>query len=161
MMPMQMSGHGCSLLTEWEGFKTSAYIDVAGVLTIGVGHALTAAEKDAGALNINGAPVPYTSGITRDQVQALLACDLVKFESALNDAIATDLKQNQFDALVAFCYNIGIGGFRSSSALKDINNNNLDAVPDDLRKWDRVHGAVVQGLVNRRENEVKLWLGQI
>lgn len=160
-MPMRMSDRGCSLLTEWEGFRSTAYTDVAGVLTIGVGHALTPAEKSCGALNINGTSVPYANGLTRDQVQALLACDLMKYESALNDAIATDLDQNQFDALVAFCFNIGINGFQGSSALKNINNNNLGAVPDDLRKWNKINDVVAQGLVNRRENEVKLWLGHI
>jgi len=158
---MQMSDHGRGLLTQWEGFENKAYDDGVGVLTIGVGHALTSDEKSSGMLNINGSQVPYAGGISNDQVQALLACDLHKYEAALNDAIAVDLSQNQFDALVSFCFNIGINGFQSSSALKDVNNSTLDAVPDDLRKWEKAGGVFNQGLANRRENEIKLWLGQI
>ncbi|WP_168790601.1 lysozyme [Paraburkholderia aromaticivorans] len=158
---MQMSDHGRDLLTQWEGFKTHAYNDIVGVATIGVGHALTPTEKSAGALDIDGTSVPYAGGISEDQVKALLGCDLHRYESALNDAIAVDLAQNQFDALVSFCYNIGINGFQGSSVLKDVNNSNFDAVPDDLNLWNKAGGQVSQGLVNRRANEVSLWLGQI
>jgi lysozyme len=160
-MSMQMSDHGLSLLTQWEGFRTQVYDDGVGVATIGVGHALTAAEKAAGALDIGGTPVPYAGGLSSDQVQALLASDLQVYENALNDAVTATLKQNQFDALVSFCFNIGVNGFRSSSALRDLNQGSLDAVPDDLRKWDKAGGVFNQGLANRRENEVRLWLGQL
>lgn len=160
-MPMQMSNRGRGLLTQWEGIRTKAYDDGAGVLTIGVGHALSSAEKNAGVLNISGTSVPYASGITEEQVQALLACDLQKCEAALNAAIAPDLNQNQFDALVSFCFNIGINGFQRSTVLKDINNDNLGSVPNGLRMWEKAGGVFNQGLANRRENEIKLWLGQI
>ena len=160
-MSMQMSDHGRGLLTQWEGFITKPYDDGVGVLTIGVGHALTPDEKSSGMLSINGSQVPYAGGISNDQVQALLASDLHKYEDALNDSIAVDLTQNQFDALVSFCFNIGINGFQGSSALKDVNNSAFDAVPDDLRKWEKAGGVFNQGLANRRENEIKLWLGQI
>lgn len=158
---MQMSAHGIDLLTEWEGSETHVYDDIVGVATIGVGHALTPDEKSAGALNIDGTQVPYANGISEDQVKALLGCDLHRYESALNDAIAVDISQNQFDALVSFCYNVGINGFQGSSVLKDVNNSNFDAVPADLRMWDKAGGQVSDGLLNRRNNEVKLWLGQI
>jgi lysozyme len=158
---MQMSDHGRDLLIQWEGFVPHVYDDGVGVATIGVGHALTSSEKQSGTLNIDGVAVPYANGVTRDQVGALLATDLHHFEAALNDAIAIDLQQNQFDALVSFCFNIGIDGFHGSSVLKDLNNSTLDSVPDDLRKWNKTGGVVNQGLVNRRENEVKLWFGQV
>jgi lysozyme len=158
---MQMSAHGTDLLTEWEGFEPTVYDDSVGIPTIGVGHALTPAEKSAGALDIDGTQVPYAGGITEDQVKALLACDLHRYEDALNDAIAVNLTQNQFDALVSFCFNVGIGGFQGSTLLKDVNNSNFDAVPADLRMWDKAGGVVSQGLLNRRNNEVQLWLGQI
>ncbi|MGF6754550.1 GH24 family phage-related lysozyme (muramidase) [Paraburkholderia sp. GAS42] len=160
-MAMQMSEHGCGLLTQWEGFETKAYDDGVGVLTIGVGHALTPAEKSSGTVNIGGTAVPYAQGLTLAQVQALLASDLPAYENTLNDSIAVDLNQNQFDALVSFCFNIGIAGFHGSSALKDVNNSAFDEVPDDLRKWNKAGGVFNQGLANRRENEIKLWLGQI
>jgi len=160
-MEMQMSEHGRTLLTQWEGFRNGVYDDGVHVATIGVGHALTPAEKSSGTLNINGTPVPYAGGISDDQVEALLAVDLHKYENALNDAIAINLNQNQFDALVSFCFNIGINGFQGSSVLRDVNNSALDSVPNDLRMWEKAGGQFSQGLANRRENEIKLWFGQI
>jgi lysozyme len=161
-MSMQMSDHGRGLLTQWEGgCRTRVYDDGVGVDTIGVGHALTAAEKSASALNVDGTSVPYANGITLDQGEALLACDLHRFENALNDAIAVDLTQNQFDALVSFSFNVGVAAFQGSSVLRDVNNSNLDAVPNDLRMWEKAGGVFNQGLANRRENEIRLWLGQI
>jgi lysozyme len=160
-MEMQMSDHGRSLLTQWEGFETKVYDDGVGVMTIGVGHALTPDEKKLGTLAISGSQVSYAHGLTQDQVQSLLATDLHTYESALNTSIGVPLKQNQFDALLAFCFNIGINGFHGSSALKDLNNQAFDEVPDDLRKWNKAGGVFSQGLANRRENEIKLWLGQI
>ena len=158
---MQMSDHGRDLLAQWEGFKTIVYKDIVGIPTIGVGHALTQAEQSAGAVNIDGTAVPYANGITVDQVKALLSCDLHRYEAALNDAIAVDLQQNQFDALCSFCFNVGIGGFQGSTLLKDINNSNFTAIPADLRMWDKAGGQVSTGLLNRRNNEVQLWMGQI
>ena len=158
---MQMSDHGRDLLTQWEGFRSKVYDDGVGVATIGVGHALTPDEKGAGVLNIDGTPVPYANGLSRDQVVALLACDLHRYEDAINDVIAVDLAQNQFDALVSFCFNIGIGGFQGSTLLKHVNNSNFDAVPGDFRMWENAGGQHSDGLANRRENEIKLWLGQI
>jgi lysozyme len=160
-MGMQMSDHGRGLLTQWEGFKTQVYDDGVGVATIGVGHALTGTEKTSGMLMIDGTQVPYVHGLTAIQVQGLLATDLHAYENAINEAVEVAVNQNQFDALVAFCFNIGINGFHGSSALKDLNNNVLNEVPDDMRKWNKAGGVFNQGLANRRENEIKLWLGQI
>lgn len=160
-MGMQMSDHGRGLLAQWEGFKTQVYDDGVGVMTIGVGHALTPNEKKTGTLTIGSSQIPYAHGLTQDQVQSLLATDLHTYEAALNEAIVVPLAQNQFDALLAFCFNIGINGFHGSSALKDLNNKAFDEVPDDLRKWNKAGGVFSQGLANRRENEIKLWLGHI
>lgn len=157
-MLKQMSDHGRNLLMQWEGFRTKVYDDGAGYLTIGVGHALTATEKVSGKLDIDGAPVSFADGISEEQVQSLLSSDLKVYELALNEAITTDLTQNQFDALVSFCFNVGVGAFRSSTVLKDVNGGNLADVPGALRMWDKAGGVVNKGLANRREKEVGLWL---
>jgi len=79
----------------------------------------------------------------------------------VNSGVKVALNQNQFDSLVSFTFNTGIQAFADSTLLKMLNQGNYDAVPDQLRRWVRAGGNVVQGLVNRRENEIKLWLGQI
>src|SRR5664279_4586687 len=115
---MEMSDHGRELLAQWEGFKQKAYEDAVGKATIGVGHLLTGAEKSSGSITINGESIAYSGGITKEQVLGLLAQDLGRFEKAINDNVTVSIEQNQFDALVAFCFNVGVGAFTDSTLLK-------------------------------------------
>src|SRR5215510_10749057 len=108
---MRMSENGRELLSEWEGFELNVYRDVAGLPTIGVGHLLTKDELSSGKIIIKGTPIQYGGGLSREQVLDLLTQDLQRFEETLTDRIKVNLKQNQFDALVAFAFNIGISAF--------------------------------------------------
>jgi len=158
---MQMSENGLSLLQQWEGFKLQVYKDSAGLPTIGVGHLITKAEQAAGTITINGVAVQYAGGLTDQQVLDLLAQDVQPAENAVNGGVKVPLNQNQFDALVSFTFNVGAGAFQSSTLLKLLNQQQYDDVPAQLLRWTRAGGQVVQGLVNRRNNEIKLWNGEI
>ena len=158
---MQMSEHGLELIKQWEGFKPDVYKDSAGLPTIGVGHLITKSEQTTGEIVIGGLPVQYANGLTDQQVLDLLSQDVQPAEQAVNNGVKVALDQNQFDALVSFTFNVGVGAFTSSTLLKVLNQSQYDGVPDQLRRWNKAGGQVVQGLVNRRENEVKLWNGQI
>lgn len=158
---MQMSEHGLELIKQWEGFKPDVYKDSAGLPTIGVGHLITKSEQTTGEIVIGGLPVQYANGLTGQQVLDLLSQDVQPAEQAVNNGVKVALDQNQFDALVSFTFNVGVGAFTSSTLLKVLNQSQYDGVPDQLRRWNKAGGKVVQGLVNRRENEVKLWNGQI
>lgn len=158
---MQMSDHGLALLIQWEGFKTKLYDDGFGVATIGVSHIPNASEKSSGMLNIDGTWVPFANGISADHVWKLLKIDLRPYESFLDDAVTVDLMQNQFDALLSFCFQIGMDAFEKSSLLKNVNAGELDVVADDFRKWNKAGGVLSSGLSQRRENEIRLWFGQI
>lgn len=158
---MQMSENGLELLKQWEGFKLQQYKDSAGLPTIGVGHLITSSEKASGQIVINGVPVQYASGLTDQQALDLLSQDVKPAETSVNNGVKVALNQNQFDALVSFTFNTGTGAFNSSTLLKVLNQGQYDQVPDQLRRWNKAGGKVVQGLVNRRENEIKLWNGQI
>jgi lysozyme len=160
-MTMTMSGNGKKLLAEWEGFDPNVYLDVAGLPTIGVGHLLTKDELSAERIVVAGEAVDYTGGLTEQQVYDLLGQDLARFERVVNDSVAPDLAQNQFDALVSFSFNVGDGAFKQSTLLKRLNAQDFVDVPTQLRRWNKSGGKVVQGLINRRENEIKLWNGEI
>ena len=158
---MQMSEQALELLKQWEGFETKVYNDSAGLPTIGVGHLITASEQTSGAIVITGLSVQYADGLTDQQVVDLLGQDVQPAEQAVNGGVQVALAQNQFDALVSFTFNVGAGAFNSSTLLKVLNQGHYDQVPDQLRRWNKAGGQVVKGLVTRRENEVKLWSGQI
>ena len=158
---MQMSQHGLDLLTQWEGCELKVYNDAAGLPTIGVGHLLTKSELMSGKINIGGVPVKYADGITSQQAEQLLAQDLGPTEAAVNNGVKVKLSQNQFDALTSFTFNVGVSAFTNSTLLKVLNQGQYAQVPEQLMRWTRAGGRVVQGLVNRRQNEIKLWNGQI
>lgn len=146
---MKTSDFGRAFITRWEGCHLKAYLCPANVLTIGVGH--TAAMGD---------PKPVSGmKITQAEADAILARDLGKIERDVEAAVTVNLNQRQFDTLVSFVFNVGIGAFRKSTLLKKLNASDYDAVPSELMKWTRAGGRVMQGLVNRRKAEADMWRG--
>lgn len=146
---MKTSDFGRSFITRWEGCHLKAYLCPANVWTIGVGH--TAAM---------GNPTPVSGmKITQDEADAILARDLSQIERDIIASVKVKLAQKQFDTLVSFVFNVGIGAFRKSTLLKKLNAGNYAAVPEELMKWTRAGGKVLQGLVNRRKAEADLWRG--
>ena len=158
---MQMSEHGLELLKQWEGFKNQLYNDSAGLPTIGVGHLLTKSELSSGKIIINGDPVQYSGGLSDQQVLDLLGQDVTPAAQLITNKVTVPLNQNQFDALTSFTFNVGGAAFNGSTLLKVLNQGQFDQVPPQLRRWNKAGGKVVQGLINRRENEIKLWNGVI
>ncbi len=152
------SAPGLDLLKKLEGCKTMAYKDVAGHLTIGVGHLVT--EEELEKRLIHG-KVPFLPGspITIDQCLQILARDVQAAEREVMLNVEVWLEQWEFDALVSFVYNIGGGAFSRSTLLKKLNRGDREEVPDEMRWWNKTGGKVVRGLENRREYEVKMWLG--
>jgi lysozyme len=145
---MQMSPEGMNaLLKKFEGCKLTAYRCPANVCTIGYGHTTSA-----------GAP-PVRDGmtITKQQADDILSRDLVKFETAVHNMLHQPLNQHQFDVLVDFAYNAGIGNLQSSTLLKKVNAAKFDEVPAELMKWTKGGGKVLPGLVRRRQAESAWW----
>lgn len=136
---MKISPEGLKQLSVREGVRTTAYRDTRGIWTIGVGHTSAA-----------GAPNVYDGlTLTEQQVLDLFAKDIAQYENAVNRAIKVDLTQNQFDALVSICYNIGVGAFAQSSMVRDINAGASRSVIDaDILKWNKP-----SEIIGRRRSE--------
>lgn len=146
---MQTSKAGINLIKEFEGVRLKAYKCPADVWTIGVGHTSAA-----------GPPaVKAGMEITNAQAMKILAQDLVQFEDGVDSAVKVPLKQNQFDALVSFAFNVGLGALAKSTLLKKLNAGQYDAVPAELMKWTKAGGKELPGLVRRRRAEAALWRG--
>jgi lysozyme len=145
---MQMSQGGIdALLKKFEGCKLKAYRCPANVCTIGYGHTSSAGSPE----------VRDGMTITQAQADEILRRDLIKYEQSVQDLIKVKLTQNQFDVLVDFAYNAGVGNLKSSTMLKKINSGNLNMVPDELMKWTKGGGKVLPGLVRRRQAEAAWW----
>lgn len=146
---MKTSDRGIAFIKRWEGVRLRAYQCSAGVWTIGVGH--TAAMGD---------PKPVDGmKITESEADAILRRDLAAIEKDVASCLNVVVSQRQFDVLVSFVFNVGIGAFRKSTLLKKLNASDYEAVPSELMKWTRAGGKVVQGLVNRRKAEADYWRG--
>ena len=155
---MRISEDGQKVLAQIEGVKRNVYNDVAGLPTIGVGHLLTKDELSSGKITIQGQPVKYGNGLTDQQVMDLLSQDLTRFNKAVSDSVTVPLEQHQFDALVSFTFNIGVGAFKSSTLLKRLNAGEYNDVPAQLHRWIYAGSKKVTGLINRRDKEAELWL---
>ncbi|OLL53469.1 glycoside hydrolase family protein [Bartonella henselae] len=143
----KISKEGLTLIKQWEGLRLSAYQDSIGVWTIGYGH-----TKSAGKPFVRKGMI-----ITEKQAEELLCRDLQQFENAVEQAVTVSLTDEQFAALVSFCYNIGTAAFCNSTLLKKLNNGDYEAIPTELQKWTKAGGKRLQGLVNRRAAETGLW----
>jgi len=100
-------------------------------------------------------------GLSDSQVLDLLKQDMTPAAQVVTNKVTVPLNQNQFDALTSFTFNVGGAAFSGSTLLKLLNQGQYDEVPPQLRRWNKAGGKVVQGLINRRENEIKLWNGSI
>lgn len=162
---MKTSQHGVQVLMKSEGFRNDVYIDCAGLPTIGLGHCLTESEVNSGKIHLsNGDVLDLRHGpISNEQVMTLLENDLIPREAAVNRLFTVPLAQHQYDALLHWLFNVGESAAEKSTLRKKLNKGDFDAVPGELRKWNKVTVAgekkVNQGLVNRRETEVALWNG--
>lgn len=148
---MKTSTAGIAFICSHEGFVPHVYKDVAGIPTIGFGHALLPGES-------------FPAPISRDQAMDLMGRDLAKFEAAVNTLVTVPLSQCEFDALVSFSYNCGTGALKASSTLRLLNQGDYTAAADGLLLWnkrtDQQSGKLVvdQGLAARRMAERDLFL---
>lgn len=146
---MRMSADGLALVKEFEGLRLKAYKCPAGVWTIGYGH-----TSAAGSPEVNSG-----MEITKDEAEAILKRDMVQYEAGVEKLVKVELSQGQFDALVDFAYNAGVGALAKSTLLKRVNEERFDDVPAEFMKWTKGGGRELPGLVRRRRAEVKLWRG--
>ncbi len=125
-------------LKSFEGCRLQAYQDAAKVWTIGYGHTKGVKKGD---------------NITQVEAEAYLREDVEEVEGQIL-ALNLNLTQPQFDALVSFVYNVGIGAFKESTLLRFIREGRSE---NDIKKqfcsWVYSNGRTLPGLVRRREWE--------
>lgn len=140
---MKLSEHGLNLIKHMEGLRLQAYQCSAGVWTVGYGHT-----------------ADVRSGDVIDEAQAVLFLleDIAESENAVTCLVKVPLKQNQFDALVSFVFNLGIGNFAASTLLRKLNAGDYTGAADEFLRWVHAGGNFLPGLARRREAERSLFL---
>lgn len=130
----------------------------AGYWTEGYGHAILD-DKGKMIKGLANKSLAYKYSKVTTEVQALnmLQQDLTIRESMIN-SLGLALTQNQFDALVSFCYNIGFANLKSSTLLKRIKAKAIEnLIRFEFSKWKYSDGEILQGLVKRRAAEADLF----
>tara|TARA_Y100001937_G_scaffold26364_1_gene37855 strand:+ start:74 stop:520 length:447 start_codon:yes stop_codon:yes gene_type:complete len=141
---MKISQEGIDLIKHFEGCELESYRCSANVLTIGYGTTKNVVEG---------------MKISQHQAEELLMKDLEEFEGYVEDLIDVPLEQNQFDALVAWTYNLGPTNLKNSSLRKILNKGAYDDVAEQIKRWNKANGKVLKGLVRRRNAEAELFDG--
>ena len=149
-----ISAAGLAFIAKWEGFVPRLYNDAVGHCTVGIGHLVHRGNCDGRA-----SEQPYRNGISYADAIALKKRDAVRFVAAVNDGVTVPLNQNQFDALVSFAFNLGVGVIGTASFIRQLNQGNYAAVPPGLMLYNKAGDPprVLEGLTNRRQAEADLW----
>lgn len=151
----KLSTGGKALLKRLEGLRTKAYLDTAGIPTIGYGNTY----------HPNGVKVKLGDTITVAQADAYLDAIVPTYENAVRKIITTPITQRQYDALVCFVYNIGSTQFLNSSVDDKLNAGDFDAALKTWAAYNKVRNPktgeleVSAGLVNRRTAEINYFKG--
>lgn len=139
---MKASPQCFDLIKEFEGCKLLPYQDSVGVWTVGYGSTTDVQP---------GEP------ISQAEAESRLAEDVLEAEKGVSDAVRVSLTQHEFDALVCFTFNLGIGNLKKSTLLKMINAGQIEEAAGEFKKWTKAGGVELPGLVRRRYAEMKLF----
>ncbi len=145
---MKIQSRGLQIIKEFESLKLKPYLCPAGIPTIGYGSTY---YEDGTKVTLNDLP------ITEQRADELLANISDKFSIQVSKLLKVELNQNQFDALVSFSFNIGIGNLTTSTILKRINEKDFENASLEFAKWNKSGGKVLNGLIKRREKESQLF----
>ena len=145
---MKVSNRGIALIKHHEGVRNKPYRCPAGLWTVGVGHLI----GDGKSL-----PSDWNRTFTQDEIDGLLKRDLNRFELGVCKMLPTvQLKQSEFDALVSFSFNLGLGTFQRSTIRQAMLRGDKAVAGESLLKYCKAGGKILKGLQTRRQDEYKL-----
>jgi|TARA_R100001443_G_scaffold93729_1_gene100318 lysozyme len=139
---MNISQEGISLIKKFEGCELEAYQCAAGVWTIGYGSTKNVKEGDT---------------LTQKEADNLLLHEMQEYEGYIKELVKVPLKQNQFDALVSWVFNLGPANLKASTMLKFLNAGDYHLIPSQIKRWNKASGKVLEGLIRRREAEALMF----
>lgn len=143
-MNMQLGAGGTALIEGFEQLRLAAYLDQHGVPTIGWGH--------------TGPDVFMGQTCTKEQADAWFIEDTHRAVAGVNRTVTADINQNQFDALVCFTFNVGVGAEAHATLVSLVNSGDMDGAALEFAKWNHVAGVPNAGLTRRRTAEHDLFV---
>ena len=147
---MQISDKGIALIKHHEGVRLKPYQDCVKLWTVGVGHLI----GDGKSL-----PPEWNKIFTMEEVDGILRRDLDRFERGVEKFCPVALTQGQFDALVSFSFNVGLGTLQRSTLRQKLLRGDKEGAAEEFLKYCLAGGKILKGLQNRRRDERALFLG--
>lgn len=145
----KIGSKGLDLIKSFEGLRLKPYLCSAKVPTIGYGNTFYENKTKV---------TLKDPAITEQRATELLNWSLKGFERYVDSYCIDTITQNQFDALVSFCYNLGPANLKSSTLLKKVNiNPNDPSIRTEFLKWNKAGGRALAGLTRRRTAEADLY----
>ena len=144
---MKVSELGLNLIKHYEDFRSKPYKCPAGRWTIGYGHLIGDGTR---------LPDNWNRHFSVEEINELLKRDLARFEQGVLRYITMPLNQYQFDSLVSFSFNLGLGTLQRSTIRQKLNRNDVKGAVKSLLQYNKANGKVLKGLDLRRKAEAKL-----
>ena len=149
---MNVSKAGIALIKHHEGVRSRPYRCPANLWTVGVGHLI----GDGKSL-----PDSWNRTFTKEEIDGLLKSDLRRFELGVHKMLPNvPLRQHEFDAIISFCFNLGLGCFQRSTLRQALLRGDKKAAMESLVKYCRAGGKILKGLQIRRLDEKALFEGK-
>lgn len=143
---LSISATGLSYIQGAEGLSYGVYLDPVGLPTVCYGH--------------YDQRLKVGTRFSETECLIYLKEDLAAAEKAVKELVTVPLTQGQYDALVSFTFNVGTDAFRRSALRRKLNEGKYDEAAAEFPKWIYSRGKKLKGLVNRRNNERKLFEGK-
>jgi len=149
---VNVSKAGIALIKHHEGVRNRPYRCPAGLFTVGVGHLI----GDGKSL-----PESWNRTFTMEEIDGLLKSDLRRFELGISKMLPNvPLRQCEFDCLVSFAFNLGLGTFQRSTLRQALLRGDKTQAMESLVKYCKAGGKILKGLQNRRLDEKALFEGK-
>jgi lysozyme len=159
---VKVSDAAIRMIKHHEGVRVRPYRCPALLWTTAVGHVIDPSHAAVKYEDRKNLPIPagWDRSLTMDEVDAILAQDLGRFERGVARLCPSAVDyQGQFDALVSFSFNVGLGNLQRSSLRMKHNRGDFEEAADEFMKWTKAGGRVLPGLVKRRQDERALYVG--
>ena len=149
---MNVSKAGIALIKHHEGVRSRPYRCPANLWTVGVGHLI----GDGKSL-----PDSWNRTFSQEEIDGILKSDLRRFELGVHKMLPNvPLRQCEFDAIISFCFNLGLGCFQRSTLRQALLRGDKKAAMESLVKYCRAGGKILRGLQIRRLDERALFEGK-
>ena len=149
---MNVSKAAIALIKHHEGVRSRPYRCAANLWTCGVGHLI----GDGKSL-----PDSWNRTFSQEEIDGLLKSDLRRFELGVHKMLPNvPLRQHEFDAIISFCFNLGLGCFQRSTLRQALLRGDKKAAMESLVKYCRAGGKILRGLQTRRLDEKALFEGK-